>query len=145
MPRIFVDVSKIPNAGRGVFANQDFAKGDVVEFSPVLMVNETEKTLPIDLKNMVYRFSPTHCFVACGCASFYSHANPASCHYVINDLTQTITVVAARCIEKGEELTISYCSADGTNDCGVCGHIKPTGLFINADGLWETPCGQHGG
>lgn len=106
MSRIYVDVSKIPNAGRGVFANQRFAKGDVIEFSPVLRINETEKDIPSDLKNMVYRFSPSHCFVACGCASFYSHANPASCHYTLNEDTQTITVVAARAIEKDEELTI---------------------------------------
>lgn len=145
MSRTYVSVSKIPNAGRGVFAQQDLQKGDVIEFSPVLKIQGTRGDVPQDLKNMVYRFEETEYFVACGHASFYSHANPASAHYVLNPIEQTITLVAARAIKAHEEITISYCSLDGSNDCGICGHTKPSGLFINSQGLWETPCGQTGG
>ena len=145
MSRTYVAASKIPNAGRGVFAAQDLKKGDVIEFSPVLKVGGNRDSVSLDLKNMVYRFDPDEYFVACGHASFYSHANPASAHYVINPTEQTITIIAACAIAKNEEITISYCSSDGSNDCGICGHSKPTGLFINEQGLWETPCGQTGG
>lgn len=145
MSRTYVATSKIPNAGRGVFASQDLKKGDVIEFAPILKVEGHREHVPTDLKNMVYRFEPHQYFVACGHASFYSHANPASAHYVINPNEQTITVIAARPISKNEEITISYCSSDGSNDCGVCGHTKPSGLVINEQGLWETPCGEMGG
>lgn len=145
MARTIVATSNIPNAGRGVFASEDLKKGDVIEFSPVLSVDGDRSEVPRDLKNMVYRFSEDKYFIACGTASFYSHATPASAHYVLNQETNTITVIAAKDIKKNEEITISYCSEDGKNDCGVCGHSKPSGLFINEDGLWETPCGQIGG
>ena len=110
MSRTIVATSNIPNAGRGVFASEDLKKGDVIEFSPVLSVYGSRFEVPNDLKNMVYRFAPDKYFIACGTASFYSHANPATAHYVLNQETKTITVVAAKDIKKNEEITISYCS-----------------------------------
>lgn len=140
---IVMGQSNIPNAGRAVFSNKDFLKGDIIEFSPMLKIQGTRDEIPEDLKNIVYRHNEDEFFIGCGFTSFYSHDNPASAYYYINKENQTITIVAARKILKGEEISISYCT-DGENYCEKCANTTPA-LFINKYGRWQTPCGIIGG
>ena len=40
--KIFLDESKIPEAGRGVFALKKIKKDEVIERSPVVIINENQ-------------------------------------------------------------------------------------------------------
>jgi SET domain-containing protein len=104
--------------GRGVYAMQSFLKGELVEESPVLLVNTPVSDLPTELKTVLFNWgrlckndSKTHA-LALGYGSLFNHENPANLRYTPDQENQTMRFFAVREIAAGEELTINY-NADG--------------------------------
>jgi SET domain-containing protein len=99
--------------GRGVFALRRFARGEVVEVAPVLVLKTDYDALPELLKTYVFDWStltgvPRSQAVALGYGSMYNHDNPANLQYVADARRSVMRYVAVRDIEAGEELTINY-------------------------------------
>lgn len=103
--------------GKGVFSKRAFAKGEVVEVAPVLVLKTDFDLLPKLLKTYVFDWDSLtglagRYAVALGYGSMYNHSNPASLQYVADARHGVMRYVAARDIEAGEELTINY-NAEG--------------------------------
>lgn len=101
--------------GIGVYAVQPLAQGEQVETCPVVIVAaEDFDALPKILRERLFDWSalihktPGQHALALGYGSIYNHANPANLKYFALRSTSTITFVANRVIEAGEELTINY-------------------------------------
>lgn len=104
--------------GLGVFAEQDFRAGDLIESSPVIVIESVFGQLPLDLQRMLFSWPRsgdrgTAQALALGYGSLYNGANPACMRFERDPAAGLIRFVAARDIARGEELTINYSAADG--------------------------------
>jgi hypothetical protein len=104
--------------GRGVFAVQGFFKGELVEESPVILLEGPFKELPPELKKMVFNWgeltgSGKAQALALGYGSLFNHDNPANLRYSPNPENLTMRFYAVREITPGEELSINYNAGGG--------------------------------
>ena len=110
--KIYLDQSKLPDFGRGVFANQDIKKGEIIEKSPIIVVSKN------DTSNLNERILVTYFFyfgkkkeklaVALGFGSIYNHLYKPNASYKIDPKEKTIEFTALKNIEKDSEITINY-------------------------------------
>jgi SET domain-containing protein len=115
-PRTHVAAS--PLGGRGVFALEAIAAGDVVEICPVIVIpaDELEHLDRTALRDHWYGWGDDgDGAVAMGHASFYNHADDPSCDYTAHDTLDALVIRARRDIAAGEELTIDY-TGDGETE-----------------------------
>jgi hypothetical protein len=104
--------------GRGVFAERGFRAGELVETSPVVVIETAFEQLPLDLQRMLFSWPGSgnpggvHA-LALGYGRLYNGANPACLRFVRDAAAGVIRFFAARDIAEGEELTINYSAADG--------------------------------
>lgn len=99
--------------GRGVFARQDIAKGEVIEIAPVIIV--AEKDVPDDggaPDGYLLDWEPEekgqeHC-MPLGYIMLYNHSKNENLYLENNYDAMTITSFAARDIKAGEELLWDY-------------------------------------
>jgi uncharacterized protein len=106
--------------GRGVFAARHFEEGDLVESSPVLVLYVSFDSLPPKIRRVVFNWGslikgPKSTALSLGYGSLYNHNNPANLRFEANASKNVINYYAAHVIAKGEELTINYNSANGSN------------------------------
>lgn len=110
-------VAESPIQGRGVFAGQDIAAGDVIEICPVIVMKPEDRDL-LD-KTVLYDYyflwddpeaqNDTPLYAICmGFGSFYNHWCPSNADYSMDFDNLTIDMVAVRDIKEGEEITINY-------------------------------------
>jgi len=106
--------------GRGVFALRDFAKGEVVEQCPVIILLRAYDQLPPRIKTIIFNWgnlaktSPSYA-LSLGYGSLYNHDNPANMHYEAIPEDSTIRFISVRDIKKDEELTINYNAGGGSH------------------------------
>lgn len=99
--------------GRGVFARQDIAKGEVIEVSPVIIV--AEKDVPDDggaPDGYLLDWEPEtegqeHC-MPLGYIMLYNHSKDENLYLENDHDAMTITSYASRDIKAGEELLWDY-------------------------------------
>ena len=104
--------------GRGVFAFEAIAAGEVVEVCPVLVVaaDEIDALNETSLRDHWYGWGEDgDAAVAMGHGSFYNHADDPSVEYETHDVLDALVMRARRDIAAGEELTIDY-TGGGTNE-----------------------------
>lgn len=90
--------------GRGVYATRGYREDDLVECSPVIVLN-TEPTEEV----MRYTFNwKNEQALALGQGTLFNHHNPSNLRYVQNYETREIRFYAYHDIREGEELTINY-------------------------------------
>ncbi len=106
--------------GLGVFALRPFNRGDLVEACPVVIFDQDDyDALPKELRERTFNWSaviskpPGMHALALGYGSIYNFENPANLQYTAMRSTATMTFVANRVIEAGEELTINYDERSG--------------------------------
>jgi SET domain-containing protein len=115
-PRTHVAAS--PLGGRGVFALEAIAEGDVVEVCPVIVVpaDQLDALDGTALRDHWYGWGDDgDGAVAMGHGSFYNHADDPSVGYECHDVLDALVLRARRDIVAGEELTIDY-TGDGQAD-----------------------------
>ena len=110
--RVYVAKSKIKNADRGVFANQEIKKREIIEACPVIIAPKN------DLSNLRESILVTYFFyfgkkkenlaVALGFGSIYNHTYTPNATYKINHKEQTIVFTAIGDINKDDEITVNY-------------------------------------
>jgi len=94
-------------SGRGIYATDDIAKGDIVEEAPYIQVDkESIKGTP--LMDYVFKIDDTTYAVALGYASLFNHRNQPNVDWKIDTVDQVIRMTAIKDLEQGEELFISY-------------------------------------
>jgi uncharacterized protein len=101
-----IEVGEGPR-GRGVFASQDIAAGQIVEICPTLEVEDTAASGT--LRDYVFSSNDDEnmAILPLGYGPLYNHSSEANCEYVEHG-PQLIAFVARRDVPAGEELTIDY-------------------------------------
>jgi hypothetical protein len=104
--------------GRGVYSTHAFQTGEVVEESPVIIIQAGFEELPKEMKEIVFNWglqarpgNPSA--VVLGYGSIYNHENPANMRYESDPQKNVIRFIAVRDIAVGEELTINYNAVGG--------------------------------
>lgn len=117
--KVYVKRSKIPNAGRGVYALRSINKGEVIEMCPIIkvpkndMANLTESTLV----TYFYYFGRKReqLLVALGFGSIYNHLRKSNATYKIKPKENRIDFIALTNIKKDDEITVDYNQANPKN------------------------------
>lgn len=103
--------------GIGVFASRAIATEEVVEIAPVLQIIAAFEQIHPELRRRVFDWEYLASVagtsaLGLGYACMYNHANPANMRYESALDGDGIMFIAAREIEKDEELTINYNGPD---------------------------------
>ena len=92
--------------GRGVFATRRFAKDEAVEVCPTLPLQDSD--VAGELSDYVFGSAEEgQVLLLLGFGMLYNHSAEPNLQY-FQDEPDEITFVAARDVERGEELTIDY-------------------------------------
>ncbi len=109
-PYLYVDQAK--GRGRGVFTIERIPAGTVIEISPVIVMEMSDrqwldKTL---LHDYIFEWGKQkkQCCMALGLIPMYNHDYKSNCEYFMDFDDNTIMVKTVRIIGRGEELTINY-------------------------------------
>ncbi|HUQ66801.1 MAG TPA: SET domain-containing protein [Flavitalea sp.] len=105
-------IARTKKMGNGVFTSQDIKAHTVVEVSPVIVMEHSERTL-LDqtlLHDYIFEWGnrSKQCCMAMGYVPLYNHSYNSNCEYEMEFDKEIISVRAVRHIEKGEELFINY-------------------------------------
>lgn len=123
--KLYVAKSKIPNSGRGVFANQNIKKGEIIETCPVIEVSKH------DMSNLEESILVTYFFfgkkkeisvIALGFGSIYNHTYTPNATYKKKIAEKTMKFIALKNIKKNEEITVNYNSGDPKNKTSLWFH-----------------------
>ena len=99
--------------GRGVFADKEFVKGDLIEVCPVLLLSEHDIHMAwvahsSMLERYYFDYDEKHSAIALGYGSLYNHSNNANANYSSNTLDQEVVIYARKKIKKGSQIFINY-------------------------------------
>ena len=104
-----VKINQSPLHGKGVFATQDIAKGEVIVESHMVMIHVNEN-LPEALATLQFPWTDVYdaiCLSDVG--SFFNHSSQPNAEIIGRDFTNQIQIFAAKTtIDKGNEITIYY-------------------------------------
>jgi hypothetical protein len=107
------------NRGRGVFTTEAIPEGTTIEIAPVIVLNQTERTI-VDttlLHDYIFEWgiNEQEAAVALGYVSIYNHNVDANCTYEMDFENKTIQIQTKRAVAVDEELCINY-NGDGVTD-----------------------------
>jgi SET domain-containing protein len=109
---VLVKKSKIH--GKGVFANRNFTKGEVVlQWKPKILRKSDIKKLSARQKHYIYQVSEDKYFLMQPPEKYVNHSCDA------NTKVKNYSDVAARAIKKGEEITSNYIK-EGSFSSFIC-------------------------
>lgn len=111
-------VGQSPLGGRGVFAAEPIAAGEVVEVAPIIVIaaSEIDALNETALRDHWYGWGDDgDAAVGLGHASLYNHDPDPSCEYEAHEVIDALVFVARRAIAEHEELTIDY-TGGGVNE-----------------------------
>lgn len=107
--KIYLADSKIPKAGKGVFAAKSIKKGEIIEVAPILILEFTDF---IDTKwNLLFEYYfwlDDFVVLALGYGSLYNHSKNPNAKYQISKEKKTITFTALTDIKKAKEIVFNY-------------------------------------
>lgn len=110
--KIILAPSKIPHAGRGVFASHSIHKGELIESCPVIVVspNDVEHLKQTDLHNYYFSWGNKKETVAItlGFGSLYNHSYTPNAIYKKKEREHLVEFYALRDIGRDEEITTNY-------------------------------------
>jgi SET domain-containing protein len=104
-----IEVKHTGKYGRGVFATENFKRGDLIESAPIIVVskNEWEEMRESILKNYVFRWGDDKALVL-GYGVLYNHSFSPNGRYLSNKDKLTMDFYAYKDITAGEEILINY-------------------------------------
>jgi SET domain-containing protein len=96
--------------GRGIFANRDIKKGELLEMCPVIITpkEEEEYLSQTVLANYCFYWGENERAIALGYASLFNHSYSPNAGFYCNTKHLVICFNAIRDIRSGEEITINY-------------------------------------
>lgn len=110
-PALYIGQTK--NKGRGVFTHERIAVDEMVELSPVIVMDDADRKKLDEtlLHDYIFEWTPgdsKQCCMAQGYISVYNHSYTSNCEYFMMYEDNTIMIRTVREIAAGEELTINY-------------------------------------
>jgi uncharacterized protein len=105
--------SKRPNGEYTVMAKTQFAKGEIIEISPIIFVGREAKAIA-RLKDIIFEIEKPKedkegmYGLVLGYGSLYKHSDEANVEYAYNRANRQMYFKASRTIQAHEELTINY-------------------------------------
>lgn len=109
-PSLYIELTQ--KKGKAVFTDIEIEAGEVIEISPVIVMNSDDrvhldKTL---LHDYIFEWGEKKdkCCMALGFIPIYNHSYTSNCEYFMDFEEEIIFVKTVRTIKKGEELTINY-------------------------------------
>lgn len=110
--RIYLAPSRLPHAGRGVFAVNRIKTGEVIEVCPVLKLPAHQRQLLNTTNLFNYYFlwgeKQEHMAIALGFGSLYNHSYHPNAAYRKDYKHQTLIFRALTTINPGEEILVNY-------------------------------------
>lgn len=105
--------SALPGAGRGMFAIQDFATGDLIESCPVIALPDTKDRARLrrtGLVNYYFLWGPhrTQAAICLGYGSLYNHSYAPNARWDKQVDAERVDFYALSDIRAGEEITVNY-------------------------------------
>ena len=98
--------------GNGVFANQLFKPGTVIEIAPVILMEQADKDFlqTTMLYNYYFVIGDKKFPVALGLgySSLYNHSYSANAMYSISLKNASIKIIACKTVRPDEEITLNY-------------------------------------
>jgi SET domain-containing protein len=114
--KVYVKKSKIPKAGRGVFAKFDIKRGEIIERCPFIKVpkNDLSKLSESFLVTYFIYFGKNKEQIALtlGFGSIYNHSSKPNAVFKIKQKEKLIEFVALSNIKKDIEITFNYNGSD---------------------------------
>ena len=109
-PYLYLDVTD--TMGRGVYTKERIPANTVIEISPVIVMEENDRT-QLDktlLHDYIFEWGQTkkQCCMALGLIPMYNHSYKSNCEYFMDYEDATILIKTVKKINAGEELTINY-------------------------------------
>ena len=104
VPHVEIKISK-EIGSRGVFANKDYKKDDVIEICPTI-TDETSKFQGI-LRDYIFKYDDKYSSLAFGFCSMYNHSDNYNALWAVLSKDQ-MKFYATKDIKKGEEIFTSY-------------------------------------
>ena len=104
-----VEYSKKTNGSYVVLSKTQFAKGEIVEIAPILIVGPEAKAVP-RLKDYIFEIDKLQqkYGVVLGYGSLYTHSETPNIIFAYNNKNKQMYFIAATTINAGTELTIDY-------------------------------------
>ena len=100
-----VRIQKSDIGGRGVFSNQNYSVGEIIEICPAITLNDKDSVG--NMVDYVFGFNSKENLVGFGYCSMYNHQDDPNANWeVLNENKIQIKVVKP--IQKGEEIFVSY-------------------------------------
>jgi uncharacterized protein len=108
----FLFIAPVAGMDRGVFTAETIEAGTVVEMSPVIVMEQKDRT-EIDktlLHDYIFEWGEDQkqCCMALGYVPMYNHSYQANCEYEMDYENRLIAIKTVKRIEAGEELFINY-------------------------------------
>lgn len=98
--------------GRGVFAEKEIKMNELIEASPVIVIDKKEckylKKTALSNYFFIWGEEFDQAAIVLGYGSLYNHSYEPNANFQLNHNTLTVDFVAIKNIEKDEEITINY-------------------------------------
>jgi SET domain-containing protein len=112
LEKIYLGTSKIPNAGRGVFAKSNIKKGEVIEKCPIIEIPGGDNANLNKSILVTYFFyfgkNKERLILALGYGSIYNHSQNPNASFKIIPRQKLIEFRAIKNIPKDSEITFDY-------------------------------------
>lgn len=112
MKNLYISKSKILGAGRGVFADKNFKKGELVESCPIIEIPKGDTSVLSESILVTYFLyhgkNKEKTVLMLGFGSIYNHSKTPNIFYKIKAKDKVVDFVALKNIKKDEELTFNY-------------------------------------
>lgn len=104
-----IEFSKRPGGEFTILAKTHFAKNEIIEICPCIILGEEAKTIDY-LKDVIFEIDKDNneWALVLGYGSLYRHADKPNVDYAFNKLTKQMYFITKRPIKQAEELTINY-------------------------------------
>ena len=110
--KVYVGMSKIQNAGRGVFAKSNINKNDIIESCPIIEMPKHDVSTLNKSSLVTYFFyfgkDKERLAVTLGFGSLYNHSYKPNATFKIKGAKGLIDFVALNDIKKDTEITFNY-------------------------------------
>lgn len=105
-----IEIKTTKKYGRGLYATKNIKEGQVVEVSPVIVVDHDDREVITTTQLNIYVFSWTYkkSALALGNGSLFNHSRNSNVTYKNSVKAKQIEFTALRNIKKGEQLFINY-------------------------------------
>jgi uncharacterized protein len=106
-----IEIRRTARKGRGVFATERIPAGTVIATCPVLVCSPADTGVISRTRLGEYQFrwsDKRQSCIAFGVVSLCNHDETSNATLIPDPAMEMLTLVAARAIERGEEVTIRY-------------------------------------